>query len=136
MVLIARTSSSNYCRQRSVSNGITLKLFARTRRLLCHESKMPRKIINNHLTINFDVSEWLNKTTVYNKHIIERALDCRPRNRPLITVSNHHSCFDDPGIWGRFPGHSFDHLNRTVLNIRHYSINPCYYRRSIVHLKQ
>ncbi|XP_029035182.1 tafazzin [Osmia bicornis bicornis] len=43
--------------------------------------------------------EWLNKTTVYNKHVIEQALDCRPRNRPLITVSNHYSCFDDPGIW-------------------------------------
>ncbi|XP_033223098.1 tafazzin homolog isoform X3 [Belonocnema kinseyi] len=40
--------------------------------------------------------EWFNKTTIYNKHILQRALDCRPRNVPLITVSNHHSCFDDP----------------------------------------
>ncbi|EZA59612.1 Tafazzin-like protein [Ooceraea biroi] len=45
------------------------------------------------------IMEWLNKTTVYNKHIIGRALDLRPKNVPLITVSNHHSCFDDPGIW-------------------------------------
>lgn len=36
---------------------------------------------------------------MYNKHIIARALDLRPKNVPLITVSNHHSCFDDPGIW-------------------------------------
>ncbi|XP_043481212.1 tafazzin [Leptopilina heterotoma] len=43
--------------------------------------------------------EWFNKTTIYNKHIIQRALDSRPKNVPLITVSNHHSCFDDPGIW-------------------------------------
>ncbi|XP_031370494.1 tafazzin homolog isoform X1 [Apis dorsata] len=43
--------------------------------------------------------KWLNRTTVYNKHIINRALDERPKNVPLITVSNHHSCFDDPGIW-------------------------------------
>ncbi|XP_043248261.1 tafazzin isoform X1 [Colletes gigas] len=43
--------------------------------------------------------KWLNKTTVYNKHIMTRALNCRPKNVPLITVSNHHSCFDDPGIW-------------------------------------
>ncbi|XP_015438219.1 PREDICTED: tafazzin homolog [Dufourea novaeangliae] len=45
------------------------------------------------------IIEWLNRTTVYNKQIITRALDCRPKNVPLITVSNHHSCFDDPGIW-------------------------------------
>ncbi|XP_011698451.1 PREDICTED: tafazzin homolog isoform X1 [Wasmannia auropunctata] len=45
------------------------------------------------------IIEWLNKTTVYNKHIIVSALDLRPKNVPLITVSNHHSCFDDPGIW-------------------------------------
>ncbi|XP_078040620.1 tafazzin, phospholipid-lysophospholipid transacylase isoform X3 [Augochlora pura] len=45
------------------------------------------------------IIEWLNKTTVYNKHIMTRALDFRPKNVPLITVSNHHSCFDDPGIW-------------------------------------
>ncbi|XP_020289699.1 tafazzin homolog [Pseudomyrmex gracilis] len=45
------------------------------------------------------IMEWLNKTTVYNKDIIVRALDFRPKNVPLITVSNHHSCFDDPGIW-------------------------------------
>ncbi|XP_066589906.1 tafazzin [Prorops nasuta] len=53
--------------------------------------------------------EWLNKTTVYNKHIISRLLDLRPRNVPLITVSNHHSCFDDPGIWATLdPRHVFN----------------------------
>ncbi|XP_043520938.1 tafazzin isoform X2 [Frieseomelitta varia] len=45
------------------------------------------------------IIEWLNRTTVYNKQIINQALEKRPRNVPLITVSNHHSCFDDPGIW-------------------------------------
>ncbi|XP_018309270.1 tafazzin homolog [Mycetomoellerius zeteki] len=54
------------------------------------------------------IIEWLNKTTVYNKHIIVRALDLRPKNVPLITVSNHHSCFDDPGIWATLdPRHTF-----------------------------
>ncbi|CAB0041940.1 unnamed protein product [Trichogramma brassicae] len=45
------------------------------------------------------VMEWLNKTTIYNKHIMINALKSRPKEVPLITVSNHHSCFDDPGIW-------------------------------------
>ncbi|XP_022913904.1 tafazzin [Onthophagus taurus] len=44
--------------------------------------------------------KFLNRTKVYNRHIMLRALDERPRNVPLITVSNHHSCFDDPGLWG------------------------------------
>lgn len=44
-------------------------------------------------------SEWLNTTHVYNKDIIARAL-ARPSHVPLITVSNHHSCFDEPGLWG------------------------------------
>ncbi|XP_017885900.1 tafazzin homolog isoform X1 [Ceratina calcarata] len=45
------------------------------------------------------IIEWLNRTTVYNMNIINRALYSRPKDMPLITVSNHHSCFDDPGIW-------------------------------------
>ncbi|KAF7995496.1 hypothetical protein HCN44_006603 [Aphidius gifuensis] len=45
------------------------------------------------------IIQWLNKTTVYNRHILANNLDTRPKNKPLITVSNHHSCFDDPGIW-------------------------------------
>ncbi|CAH0551376.1 unnamed protein product [Brassicogethes aeneus] len=44
--------------------------------------------------------QWLNKTKIHNRHIIADLLDSRPKNVPLITVSNHHSCFDDPGIWG------------------------------------
>ncbi|XP_063215977.1 tafazzin [Bacillus rossius redtenbacheri] len=44
--------------------------------------------------------EWLNTTTVYNKGVIDRAIDGRPRHVPLVTISNHYSCFDDPGLWG------------------------------------
>lgn len=44
----------------------------------------------------------LNRTTVYNRAGLERALG-RPPGTPLLTVSNHHSCFDDPGLWGALP---------------------------------
>ncbi|XP_063366661.1 tafazzin [Cydia amplana] len=45
------------------------------------------------------IVEFLNKTTVYNKEQLTAAMK-RPPGVPLITVSNHHSCFDDPGLWG------------------------------------
>lgn len=45
---------------------------------------------------------WLNKTKVYNGHILRNALDNKPAAIPILTVSNHHSCFDDPGLWGEF----------------------------------
>ncbi|XP_025830284.1 tafazzin homolog isoform X2 [Agrilus planipennis] len=46
------------------------------------------------------VIRWLNKSKIFNLHIMSKALDERPKNTPIITVSNHHSCFDDPGLWG------------------------------------
>lgn len=49
------------------------------------------------------ITLWLNRTKVYNKDILQNALDSRTKNVPLLTVSNHHSCFDDPGIWGVLP---------------------------------
>lgn len=41
-----------------------------------------------------------NKSTVYNGDKFQSILAQKPPSVPLITVSNHHSCFDDPGIWG------------------------------------
>jgi len=46
------------------------------------------------------IISFFNNTKVYNREIITKALERRPKNVPLITVSNHHSCFDDPGMWG------------------------------------
>ncbi|KAF6215826.1 hypothetical protein GE061_000161 [Apolygus lucorum] len=43
---------------------------------------------------------WLNKSKCHNQNTFSKLLEGRPKNVPLITVSNHHSCFDDPGIWG------------------------------------
>lgn len=70
--------------------------------------KQPSRLWNLASTITFAavgifskiIIEWLNTTNVYNKDILIKALDHRPQNVPLITVSNHHSCFDDPGLWG------------------------------------
>ncbi|XP_073812544.1 tafazzin, phospholipid-lysophospholipid transacylase isoform X2 [Musca autumnalis] len=46
---------------------------------------------------------FMNKTRVYNKERLIQAVAKRPKGVPLVTVSNHHSCFDDPGLWGVLP---------------------------------
>ncbi|KAH9381411.1 hypothetical protein HPB48_009009 [Haemaphysalis longicornis] len=43
---------------------------------------------------------WLNTVNVYNKEALFEAIENRPKDVPLITVCNHHSCLDDPFIWG------------------------------------
>lgn len=42
----------------------------------------------------------LNTTNCYNKEKFDFPVLRRPESVPLITVSNHQSVFDDPGIWG------------------------------------
>lgn len=44
---------------------------------------------------------WLNRTRIYNNEILASIIDTKPQHIPLLTLSNHHSCFDDPGIWGK-----------------------------------
>lgn len=44
-----------------------------------------------------------NKTHVYNRDRLIRQVSKRPKGVPLVTVSNHYSCFDDPGLWGTLP---------------------------------
>ncbi|XP_002738247.2 tafazzin-like [Saccoglossus kowalevskii] len=43
---------------------------------------------------------WLNKVNCYNIELLESAVSRRNKNQPLVTVSNHRSCLDDPSIWG------------------------------------
>lgn len=43
---------------------------------------------------------WLNRARIYNNEILASIIDKKPEHIPLLTLSNHHSCFDDPGIWG------------------------------------
>lgn len=44
----------------------------------------------------------LNKPKTQNQHILHDAIGRRKAGVPLITISNHHSCFDEPGTWGLF----------------------------------
>lgn len=44
----------------------------------------------------------LNKPKDHNRHVLEKAIAHRKPGVPLLTISNHQSCFDDPGSWGVF----------------------------------
>merc|ERR1712071_277217 len=61
---------------------------------------------NNHISVGF-ISKFilsvLNTTHVFNGHILIDHLDSRPTNVPVLTVANHASCFDDPGLWSILP---------------------------------
>ncbi|CAB3981297.1 Tafazzin [Paramuricea clavata] len=42
---------------------------------------------------------WLNQKHVYNLDILEETFS-RVKDTPLLTVTNHISCFDEPLVWG------------------------------------
>jgi len=53
--------------------------------------------------IGIIVKVWLkvfNTTKLHNMDTLNDAISGRPKGVPLITVCNHYSCIDDPGIWG------------------------------------
>jgi len=49
------------------------------------------------------ILSFLNTTHVFNRHVLIDSLDSRPAHVPILTVANHASCFDDPGLWSVLP---------------------------------
>lgn len=82
------------------SVGFLSKMFIGERVLVRLHNSMGTKLFIPLLSV------WLNKTKVHNRDVLLQALKTRPEGTPLITISNHESCCDDPGLWGSRSTHS------------------------------
>ena len=58
--------------------------------------------LKNLIIFVFQIQGHLNKTKIHNLNELLDLVFKRSPNKPLITVSNHFSCCDDPLVFGKF----------------------------------